>query len=95
MSFDFPWMLEEPSSRTVPPVTAERLLAGIALAVPVVALLWVSSYSKPDPVLGGMPLFYWYQLMWIPLTALFTGAAHLLLTWDEKNRAAARGGDAS
>ncbi|MFH8381125.1 DUF3311 domain-containing protein [Kitasatospora sp. NPDC018058] len=94
MSFDFPLMVEEPSSQPVPALTAERLLAGIALAVPVVALLWVSSYSKPTPTLGGVPFFYWYQLMWVPLAAVFTAAAHLLLSRDEKHRAALNGGDA-
>ncbi|MEU9045673.1 MULTISPECIES: DUF3311 domain-containing protein [unclassified Kitasatospora] len=78
----------------MPPLTPERLLAGLALAVPVVALLWVPSYSKPAPALGGVPFFYWYQLMWVPLAAVFTAAAHLLLSRDEKHRAAARGGDA-
>ncbi|MGA5817768.1 DUF3311 domain-containing protein [Kitasatospora sp. NPDC094028] len=78
----------------MPPLTPERFLAVLALAVPVVALLWVPSYSKSAPALGGVPFFYWYQLMWVPLAAVFTGAAHLLLSRDEKHRAALNGGDA-
>ncbi|MCC9307375.1 DUF3311 domain-containing protein [Kitasatospora sp. RB6PN24] len=81
-----------PSTRAA--VTAERVLAGICLAVPVVALLSVPSYSRSTPELGGMPFFYWYQLLWVPLSALFTWSAYLLLSRDEKRRAAHRGGDA-
>ncbi|MFE0459090.1 DUF3311 domain-containing protein [Kitasatospora sp. NPDC058965] len=78
----------------LPPVTPARVLAGISLAVPVVALLWVNSYAKLTPKLGGMPFFYWYQILWIPVSALFTGAAYLLLNHDAKQRkAAARGGE--
>ncbi|AUG79615.1 membrane protein [Kitasatospora sp. MMS16-BH015] len=79
---------------TVPVVTPERVLAVISLAVPVVALLWVSSYAKLTPKLGGVPFFYWYQIMWIPLSAVFTCAAYFLLNRDEKNRKAAKAGDA-
>ncbi|GAA2256429.1 MULTISPECIES: DUF3311 domain-containing protein [Kitasatospora] len=77
----------------LPQVTPERVLAGISLAVPVVALLWVSSYAKLTPALGGMPFFYWYQIAWIPVSALFTGTAYLLLNRDEQRRRAARGGE--
>jgi hypothetical protein len=91
-------MSTEPDAPPAPPgappaVTPERVLAGIALAVPVVALLWVSSYAKLTPKLLGMPFFYWYQILWIPVSALFTGAAYLLLVRDEKTRRATRGGE--
>ncbi|MGW2248790.1 DUF3311 domain-containing protein [Kitasatospora sp. NPDC001660] len=80
--------------RSLPAVTPERVLAGLALAVPVVVLLWVPSYSKSTPALDGVPFFYWYQLAWVPLSALFTCAAYVLLSRDEKHRAALHGGDA-
>ncbi|GAA2131703.1 DUF3311 domain-containing protein [Kitasatospora kazusensis] len=72
-------------------VSAERVLAVLSLLVPIVALLWVSSYSKVTPELGGVPFFYWYQILWIPVSALFTGAAYLLLNRDAKQRKAAPG----
>ncbi|WP_441250312.1 DUF3311 domain-containing protein [Kitasatospora sp. McL0602] len=77
-----------PESATVPVVTPERVLAGLSLAVPVVALLWVSSYAKITPKLGGVPFFYWYQILWIPLSAVFTSAAYVLLNRDTKHRKA-------
>ncbi|MFG3050553.1 DUF3311 domain-containing protein [Kitasatospora sp. NPDC048239] len=74
----------------IPAVTPERVLAGLALLVPIVAMLWVSSYDKTDPEVGGVPFFYWYQLLWVPISAVFTVAAYLLINRDEKARKALR-----
>ncbi|MGW2249147.1 DUF3311 domain-containing protein [Kitasatospora sp. NPDC001660] len=82
--------MPEPPGAPLPAVTPERVLAGLALLVPIVATLWVSSYDKPDPAAGGMPFFYWYQLLWVPVSAVFTVAAYLLINRDEKARATAR-----
>ncbi|WP_327068883.1 DUF3311 domain-containing protein [Kitasatospora sp. NBC_01250] len=76
----------------LPVVTPARVLAGVSLAVPVVALLWVSSYASLTPRLGGVPFFYWYQILWIPVSALFTTAAYLLLNHDARRRKDLRGG---
>ncbi len=84
----------EPPPVPVPAVTPERVLAGISLLVPIVALLWVSSYAKTGPEAGGVPFFYWYQLLWVPVSAVFTVAAYLLITRDEKARKASRAGGA-
>lgn len=39
------------------------------LLVPFVGLLWVPFYNQELPSLFGFPFFYWYQLLWVPLTA--------------------------
>jgi len=65
------------------------VLAGLCLLVPIVVVLWVPSYTKSEPAFGGMPFFYWYQLMWVPLSAVFTTSAYLLLRRDEAARKAA------
>jgi len=43
------------------------------LLLPYVALLWVPFYAKSQPSLWGFPFFYWYQFLWVPLTALLIG----------------------
>jgi len=53
--------------------------AGILILIPVVALLWVGSYTKETPRLGGFPFFFWYQLMWVFLTAILSWVAYLLV----------------
>jgi hypothetical protein len=54
--------------------------AAVLLAVPIIALLLVPTYAKKGPELWGFPFFYWYQLLWVFLAAMFTCAAYLLIS---------------
>ncbi len=49
----------------------------LLLIVPFIALLWVPFYNSALPELGGIPFFYWYQLVWVPLTALILYIVYL------------------
>jgi uncharacterized membrane protein len=40
------------------------------LALPFLGLLCIPFFNRELPTLLGFPFFYWYQLAWIPLTAL-------------------------
>ncbi|MFS3134292.1 DUF3311 domain-containing protein [Gluconacetobacter sacchari] len=42
----------------------------LALLLPFVGLLWLPLYDRTEPALLGFPFFYWYQLVWVPLTSL-------------------------
>jgi hypothetical protein len=42
----------------------------LLLFVPYPALAWVPYYNRALPDLFGIPFFYWYQLLWIPLGAV-------------------------
>jgi Protein of unknown function (DUF3311) len=44
----------------------------LLLLLPFVAMFWVASYNRVEPQWGGIPFFYWYQLLWIPLAAGLT-----------------------
>ena len=63
------------------PPTNKTLIAvaAVLLAIPIVALLWVSSYARETPRLGGFPFFFWYQFLWVFLCAGCTYAAHRLV----------------
>ena len=62
---------------TAPPANkALMTLACFFLALPIVALLWVSSYARVEPTLAGFPFFIWYQFLWVFLCAACTWAAH-------------------
>ena len=64
----------------VPPTNKALLtVAALLLAVPVVALLWVDSYARIEPVLAGFPFFIWYQFLWVFLCAACTWAAHRIV----------------
>ena len=42
----------------------------ILFVLPFIAMLWVSSYNSAEPMIVGIPFFYWYQLLWVPLTSV-------------------------
>ena len=65
---------------TVPPANKTLLaIAGVLLAIPIIALMWVSSYSKKDPVLWGFPFFIWYQFLWVFLCSGMTYTAYRIV----------------
>ena len=48
----------------------------IILILPYVALLWIPFYNDVKPALFGFPFFYWYQLLWVPLTSVILFVAY-------------------
>jgi hypothetical protein len=40
------------------------------LLLPYIALLWVPFYNRIEPTVLGIPFFYWWQMLWIPLGSL-------------------------
>ena len=69
-------------TRSDPPSPARGpayAVAGVLLAAPFVALLWVSSYAQDSPRLFGFPFFYWYQFLWVLISAVFTVTAYGLV----------------
>jgi len=50
----------------------------LLLALPFVALLWVPFYNSVEPAAWGIPFFYWYQFVWVLLTAALTVLVHRL-----------------
>jgi hypothetical protein len=42
------------------------------LLVPLVGTLIPPIYNTRDPELFGVPFFYWYQMVWIPVSVLVT-----------------------
>ena len=41
----------------------------LLLVLPFIGCLWVPFYNRVLPELGGIPFFYWYQIVWVMLTA--------------------------
>ena len=75
-------VLSQPSRHRLSPGAA--IAAGILLALPIAALLWVPSYARKDPELWGFPFFYWYQMLWVIVCGFCTGAAYLIVQRDRK-----------
>jgi hypothetical protein len=45
------------------------------LALPCIFALWVPLYNSVPPVLFGIPFFFWFQLVLVPISALAILAA--------------------
>ncbi|WUH23905.1 DUF3311 domain-containing protein [Streptomyces sp. NBC_00448] len=58
----------------------------MCLIIPLVSTLWVSSYSRLTPTFIGIPFFYWYQLAWVPASAVLTYSAYVLVRRDARSR---------
>jgi hypothetical protein len=50
----------------------------LLLLIQFVAVLWPPFYNKIDPTWGGMPFFYWYQLVWIIIGAALTAIVYFV-----------------
>jgi uncharacterized membrane protein YgcG len=68
------------------PVSPLRILAALCLVAPFVAMLWIPSYNKVGSTLFGFPFFYWYQLLWVILTALLMVVAYWAVQHDKGSR---------
>jgi hypothetical protein len=42
------------------------------LIVPLLGTLFPFIYNTRDPELIGIPFFYWYQMVWIPVSVICT-----------------------
>jgi hypothetical protein len=51
-------------------------LSKALLLLPFVALISVPIYNRVTPAVFGVPFFYWYQLLWIALSALAVGIVY-------------------
>ena len=56
----------------------------LLLVVPVIAMLAVGWYNSLGPSLWGVPFFYWYQMLWVILSAAAVG----IVFWMEDRGAA-------
>jgi hypothetical protein len=48
----------------------------LLLIIPFIATLWVPFYSRPEPMLSGIPFFYWYMFLWIIISSVLTAVVY-------------------
>jgi hypothetical protein len=46
------------------------------LLIPLIGTLIPPIYNTRDPELIGLPFFYWYQMLWIPISVIVTLAVY-------------------
>jgi hypothetical protein len=82
---------EDTNHDTNPPANRRlQTAAGVLLLLPVIALMWVGSYAKIEPKLGGFPFFIWYQFLWVFLCSACTYTAYRLVVKARPHRPMAR-----
>ena len=54
-------------------------VVAVLLAIGILGTLWIPLYARSAPKLGPFPFFYWFQLIWVPLTAVLCRICYLLL----------------
>ena len=65
----------------MPKISARPLgwLQVLLLAVPCVAVLVVPFFNRVEPQLWGIPFFYWWQLLWVPLSGVFIALVYRMV----------------
>jgi hypothetical protein len=61
---------------TQPDPAPRRHWLRVLFVLPFIAMLWVSSYNRLTPELFGFPFFYWYQLLWVVISAALAGIVY-------------------
>lgn len=71
--------VREPQAGVRGGALAARIAAAAVLGAQIVAFLLVGTYARRDPQLWGLPFFYWYTLLWLPVGAITMAACVWLL----------------
>jgi len=50
----------------------------LLFVVQFLVILWPPFYNKAEPVMFGIPFFYWFQLLWVIVSAVFTAVVYLM-----------------
>ena len=50
----------------------------LLLIVPFIGTMFPSFYASADPKLWGFPYFYWYQMLWVLISAIITYVVYRL-----------------
>ncbi len=56
----------------------------LLLIVPFVGTLWVPFYNALEPRIGGIPYFYWYQFLWVVISATLTAIVYFTTRGGER-----------
>jgi Protein of unknown function (DUF3311) len=50
----------------------------LLLLIPFIALLYPPFYNFKQPTFIGIPFFYWFQLLWVIITAVITAIVYFV-----------------
>ncbi len=74
-----------------PPGKGPLVLAGVALTTAIILPLLVWTYARTEPMLWGIPFFFWYQFLLVLVSVVLTSIAYKLVIDHERKRRIAEG----
>lgn len=69
------------------------IVAGVLLVIGVVFPLIVPMYARDSPSFFGIPFFYWYQMVWVPIDSFLLWIVYLVVGREDRRRRAVIHGD--
>jgi hypothetical protein len=60
-------------------MNTKKIVAAILILIPVVAYLALPLYNIRNPEAFGLPFFYWYQIIWLPISGIMFYIAAVLI----------------
>ena len=66
----------------------KKIVAGILILIPFVAYFVLPLYNSQYPEAFGLPFFYWYQIIWLPISGIMFYIAAVLI---DRGGSAAKG----
>ncbi len=55
-----------------------KQFALLLLLAPFIATLYIPFYNTTTPAVFGIPFFYFYLLLWVPISAVITGVVYAI-----------------
>jgi hypothetical protein len=49
----------------------------LLFAIQFIVILWPPFYNRAEPTFIGIPFFYWFQLLWVLVSAAFTAIVYV------------------
>ena len=65
----------------------KKVVAAILIIIPFVAYFILPAYNAQYPEAFGLPLFYWYQIIWLPISGIMFYIAAVLIDMGRKRTA--------
>lgn len=65
------------------------VVSGALLVIAIVVPLLVPIYARSEPALGGIPFFYWYQMLWVLIDSGLLWICYALIVREDRRRRAA------
>ncbi|MCL4372357.1 DUF3311 domain-containing protein [Candidatus Marsarchaeota archaeon] len=56
-----------------------KIVAAVLILIPFIAYLALPLYNVQYPEALGLPFFYWYQIIWLPISGLLFYIAAVLI----------------